>query len=66
MQTERLKLLAEKLRTVPSEKFDLTEWYRPEVKSGEYQCGFAACAVGWATMMPEFREQGLVLDDGTP
>lgn len=27
------------------------------------RCGFAGCAIGWAGSMPEFRRDGLFLDD---
>lgn len=48
----RLLVLAEFLETkVPASAFDLSDW----------NCGTSACAVGWATTIPEFRLLGLRL-----
>lgn len=41
---QNLLKLGEKLRTVPPEKFDMSNW----------KCGTAACAIGWCpTLVPE-------------
>ena len=52
MHTERLLTLASFLDSVPWEQFDLESWF------GENHCGSTACAIGWATRIPEFQEQG--------
>ena len=54
MNKERLTKLAEHLRTVSPENFNMENW----------QCGTAACAVGHACMIPEFNSQGLTLTSG--
>jgi len=51
MNIERLQKLADHLRGVPPEAFDLDQW----------SCGSVACAVGHACLIPEFAEQGLTL-----
>lgn len=72
----RLNVLAEYLKSVPKEKFNLSSWARgyPEdlldtdkvKKLSGYQkflnmCGTTGCAFGWATAIPEFRKAGLKL-----
>jgi hypothetical protein len=52
MNKKRLLKLADFLVTVPPERFDLEVW----------ACGAVACAVGWASEVPEFREAGFRLD----
>lgn len=58
MNKERLTILADHLRTVDPEGFDLTDW----------RCGTVACAVGHACTIPEFQAAGLGLSgySGTP
>ena len=51
----RLLRLADILENVPPERFGLLTWSR------ETPCGFAGCAVGWATQDPEFQAEGLVM-----
>lgn len=55
---KRLLKLAEKLESVPAKKFDMTTW-KTETYKGERLCGTAACALGWACEIPEFRKAGL-------
>lgn len=51
---ERLRLLAQFLRLVPEERFDLMSWADSDFQTNE--CGTAACACGWATVIfPEFQ-----------
>jgi len=51
MNKERLTKLAQHLLTVPPEKLKMHNW----------TCGTAACAVGHACAMPEFKAEGLAL-----
>lgn len=57
MNTKRLLKLAEFLETVPEERFDLSNWATGKLED----CNTAACAVGWACAIPEFKEAGLYL-----
>jgi hypothetical protein len=41
--------------------FNMNGWWR-ETNINESECGFAACAAGWAAMDPVFNELGLGLD----
>ena len=45
----RLRHLADFIETLPPEKVDM----------GDYYCGTAACALGWASRMPEFQTRGM-------
>ena len=67
---DRLLKLADFLDTVPPEKFDFDVWCnggRGEV-GGRVEvpdlnvCGTTACALGWATAIPEFQKLGIKLD----
>jgi len=67
MNKERLLKLAKFLRTVPEIFFDLDSFAGNE--SFPYQegkdivdCGTTACALGWATTIPEFAAAGLRLE----
>lgn len=63
MRKDRLKRLADFLQIVPEERFDMQRWVGDDFKgSPDLSCGTSACAVGWATTIPEFREAGLHLD----
>jgi hypothetical protein len=55
MNRERLLRLADFLVGLSPERFDLAYWYR------EKPCGTVACAIGWATTIPEFQAAGLGL-----
>lgn len=50
MNRERLTKLADFLDTVPEPAFNIDRW--------QGSCGTVACAVGWATKIPEFIEAG--------
>jgi hypothetical protein len=52
MRKDLLQLLANHLRTVPPENFDLKIWH----------CGTTACAVGHAVNVPEIAAAGLYID----
>ena len=63
----RLLKLADLLDTVPETKFNLKEWVLDkqlgisEDVNKIKECGYAGCAVGWATTIPSFRKAGLRL-----
>lgn len=59
MRADRLLKLADLLETVPRKAFDLGLWEtkratKPEGKK-QGECGFAGCAIGWATHAKLFR-----------
>jgi hypothetical protein len=63
----RLKVLAAYLRTVPESQFDLGSWVGEDWKGKpDLSCGTTACAVGWATTIPEFQQLGLRLYRSDP
>jgi hypothetical protein len=79
MNKERLRLLAEFLKTVNPVKFDLCTWRSPspgdwtisEVLRSDKSlldndCGTTGCAIGWACVIPEFIEAGLVYKEEGP
>jgi len=51
MNKERLIILADYLQTLPPENLDMHSW----------TCGTAACAVGHACTLPEFKAEGFSL-----
>lgn len=60
MNRERLLKLADFLETLPPSRFNFSSWFgngadgRPDIS-----CNSTACALGWATAIPEFRALGL-------
>lgn len=59
----RLEALAAFLDTIPPDKFNYSEWVDRDWKGKpDLSCGTKACALGWATTMPEFRKLGLHLN----
>jgi hypothetical protein len=59
----RLLKLAAFLEKLPDNRFDYGLWVGPNWKGdADFLCGTTACALGWATTMPEFRSLGLVMD----
>jgi len=61
----RLLVLAAFLDELPPERFDYTKWVGRDWGGAEdLSCGTVACALGWATTIPEFRELGLRLKLG--
>lgn len=59
---DRLLKLADLLDTLPPNRFDYNEWVGKNWKGNpDLSCGTTACALGWATTIPEFRELGLRL-----
>lgn len=68
VHADRLLRLAAFLDDVPPHRFDYSRWVGTDWKGKEdLSCGTTACALGWATTMPEFRRLGLRLglDMGT-
>lgn len=72
MNTERLLKLAAFLETLPPARFDYARWCGSGV-IGEFAdtsppthmfegCGTNACALGWATAIPEFQALGLRIE----
>ncbi len=58
----RLLVLADFLETLPPERFDYGRWAGESWKGKpDLSCGTTACALGWATTIPEFRKLGLRL-----
>ena len=64
--TERLLLLADKLEQNANNptgmKFDLENWFNTETfeEKPEINCGTIGCAVGLATLIPEFNAEGFI------
>ena len=53
---------------VPDDVFDMEIWGEDYEKLGTGECGFAGCALGWATTDRWFKERGLLMPrlvDGT-
>lgn len=64
MNKARLLKLAAHLDRVPPEKFDMNffgEASRAARHRNEVRCATKACALGWATSIPEFAKAGLEL-----
>lgn len=58
----RLLRLAKLLEALPPERFNFNVWVGANWKgSSDLSCGTSACALGWATTIPQFREFGLRL-----
>lgn len=53
--------LAKFLDTVPKSVFDFATWVNVSAWDGKpgLSCGTTACALGWATTIPQFRRRGL-------
>lgn len=61
MNRERLQILRDKLATVPDDRLRMERWFDHLPEEDErHPCGFAGCAAGWATTIPEFQAVGLV------
>lgn len=58
----RLNVLARKLDTVPEVRFNYRRWVGSDWRGKpDLSCGTTACALGWATTIPEFVALGLRL-----
>lgn len=68
INAKRLLKLADFLETIPRKSFDLARWQasEPTKPEGKKQgdCGFAGCAIGWATHGQLFRGLRFVFDEG--
>jgi hypothetical protein len=63
MNTDRLLKLADFLDKLPPERFDIYDWVGSDFRGDvDLSCGTTACAIGWATTIPEFRQLGLSLN----
>lgn len=64
----RLLKLADFLEKLPKERFNFSSWVGDDWEGAkDLSCGTTACALGWATAMPEFHRLGLKLDsEGWP
>jgi hypothetical protein len=61
---DRLLTLADFLDTVPEEQFCFAMWVDDNYNGRPLRgCGTTACAMGWATQIPEFQALGLALVD---
>ena len=57
---DRLLKLADFLDALPPKRFHYNHWVGDDWGgAADFSCGTTACALGWATTMPEFRELGL-------
>lgn len=63
MNKTRLLKLAALLETIPTRKFDMGTWgdFGATPTGTEPRCATRACALGWATAIPEFNRKGLKL-----
>ena len=71
MHADRLRRLAFYLRNdVKDEVFNLATWVGnddvPWEGMDDLSCGTTACAMGWATTIPEFKQLGLHLERVSP
>ncbi len=58
----RLLVLADFLDALPPRRFDYSSWVGMDWKGlPDLSCGTTACALGWATAIPEFQALGLRL-----
>lgn len=58
----RLLLLASFLETLPEERFDYNHWVGKDWGGkSDLSCQTTACALGWATTIPELADAGLML-----
>lgn len=59
----RLTVLADFLDKLPEGRFDYSIWVGHDWQGDpSLSCGTTACALGWATAIPEFFARGLFLD----
>jgi hypothetical protein len=63
MNVERLQKLADFLKRPIPGRFNMREWIKEDIDDEGNVCGTAACALGWACTIPEFRAAGLTLSE---
>lgn len=62
MKIKRLLRLAKRLDRVKPERFNINKWVGDSWEGKQdLSCGTSACALGWATTIPEFSKAGLKL-----
>ena len=62
VSNRRLLKLAAFLEKLPRKRFEYSYWVGTDWKGKtDLSCGTTACALGWATTIPEFRVAGLKL-----
>ena len=65
MRKDYLLMIVDRLKSVKPERFDLGNWAGsnliPWQGRDDLSCGTIACAIGWATTIPEFRAAGFCL-----
>lgn len=69
---ERIRTLYAVLAGIPGKHMRLSTWINvehpdagmPTARKLVHNCGSTACALGWATLYPEFQEQGLYTANG--
>lgn len=67
LQGENLLKVAALLETLPRNRFNYSVWVGKDWKGAtDLSCGTKACALGWATTIPEFHAQGLRLGTFDP
>lgn len=80
VHARRLQTLADLLRVIPEDNFNLNSWINPCSPNYDrvdldfarkepdqlYACGTVACAVGWAASIKEFRRAGFKINRGSP
>src|SRR5262245_9048968 len=58
-----LNELADFLDRLPAQRFDYSKWVGSSwAGASDLSCGTTACAAGWATTLPSFKEAGLKLE----
>jgi hypothetical protein len=63
MRTDLLLKIADLLERLPEEKFDYGSWVGEDWGGKpDLSCGMTACALGWATTIPEVAALGLRLE----
>lgn len=59
---KRLLKLADFLDKLPPKRFNYCKWVGDDWRGAkDLSCGTTACALGWATTIPQFRKLGLFL-----
>lgn len=57
----RLLLLADRLENVPNKRFNFRHWVGKDWNGDANLCNTTACALGFATTIPELADAGLIL-----
>lgn len=61
----RLLLLASFLENLPEGRFNYGHWVGKDWQGKQdFSCGTTACALGWATAIPELADAGLIMVKG--